>query len=167
MKRLRIYVDTSVVGGCCDDEFSEDSRALLEMAHRGDVILLISNILADELELAPTEVQAEFAALPPDNLEPLFSSEETERLRDAYLGANVLSSDRANNAHHVALATVARADLILSWNFKHIVHLERIRRFNAVNLREGYAPIEIRSPNPDFSRVPFLKVTFCGISKVE
>ena len=47
---------------------------------------------------------------------------------------------------HVALATVARADVILSWNFRHIVHLDKIRRFNAVNLRQGYAIMEIRSP---------------------
>lgn len=146
MKRLRVYVDTSVIGGCCDEEFSEESRVLMQMAREGKVTVLISDILVDELELAPAQVQAEFAALPPDSLEPLSSSEETEQLRDAYLEAEVLGLDHANDAHHVALATVARADLIVSWNFKHIVHLEKIRGFNAVNLREGFVPIEIRSP---------------------
>jgi len=57
-----------------------------------------------------------------------------------------ISPRHANDAHHIALATVALADLVVSWNFKHIVHWDRIRLFNAVNLREGYSPIDIRSP---------------------
>ena len=44
------------------------------------------------------------------------------------------------------LAAVARADLIVSWSFKHIVHVEKIHRFNAVNLMEGHPTIDIRSP---------------------
>ena len=71
---------------------------------------------------------------------------ESEQLRDAYLAAGVVGPAAMNDAHHVALATVARADLIVSWNFRHIVHVEKIRRFNAVNLMEGYVTIDIRSP---------------------
>ena len=67
-------------------------------------------------------------------------------MRDAYVGAQVVGPSSRNDAHHVALATLARADLIVSWNFKHIVHIDRIRRFNAVNLMEGHPTIEIRSP---------------------
>lgn len=139
-------MDTSVIGGCCDEEFCEESRGLLQMAREGKATLLISDILVDELELAPAQVQAEFAAIPADSLEALFSSEESERLRDAYLEACVLGPARSNDAHHVALATIARADLMISWNFKHILHFEKIRGFNAVNLLEGYAAIEIHSP---------------------
>ena len=54
---IRIYIDTSVVGGCFDDEFSEESWALFEMAKTGKISLLISNILADELVIAPKPVQ--------------------------------------------------------------------------------------------------------------
>ena len=50
------------------------------------------------------------------------------------------------DAQHIALATVCRADLVVSWNFKHIVHYEKIRGFNSVNLREGYGMVDIRSP---------------------
>ena len=73
-------------------------------------------------------------------------SGEAVQLRDAYLEAEVVGGTHGNDAYHVALATVARADLIVSWNFKHIVHFDKIRGFNAVNLREGYLPMEIRSP---------------------
>jgi hypothetical protein len=67
-------------------------------------------------------------------------------LRDAYLRAEVLGGGSEKDAHHVALATVAKADIIVSWNFRHIVHFDKIRGFQSVNLREGYAALEIRSP---------------------
>lgn len=146
MKQLRIYVDTSVIGGCLDEEFAEESKALLQMVTDGKIRLIVSDILVDELDQAPQEVQKKFGALPPKQLEAVKQSKETERLRDLYLEAEVVGQARKNDAHHVALATVAQADMIVSWNFKHIVHFEKIRGFNAVNLREGYLPIDIRSP---------------------
>ncbi len=146
MKKPRIYADTSVIGGCLDDEFAEESLALLDMVRAGSVILLLSDILADELEPAPPEVQLLLGNLPPSSFEHVMSGEESEQLRDAYLRARVVGPGHTRDAHHIALATVLRADLLVSWNFKHIVHWDKIRRFNAVNLRQGYAPIEIRSP---------------------
>ncbi len=146
MKLLRIYVDTSVIGGCLDDDFAQDSTALLEMSRRGEATLLVSDLLAAELRLAPPEVIAVFDSLPTPSLEAVSSSTESEALRDLYLAAGVVGPGSTNDAHHVALATVARADMIVSWNFRHIVHLKKIRGFNSVNLREGYPPIEIRSP---------------------
>ena len=92
------------------------------------------------------EVPAVLTRLAPDTVERLFINEESERLLTAYLRAKVVGGQHSNDAHHVAIATVARADVILSWNFKHIVHWDRIRMFNAVNLREGYPIAEIRSP---------------------
>lgn len=56
MIRLRVYVDTSVVGGCLDEEFAEESRALLEMARRGDIVILASDLLLEELVRAPKAV---------------------------------------------------------------------------------------------------------------
>ena len=146
MKQLRIYVDTSVVGGCLDDEFSADSLALMAMARKGEVRLLISRVLADELELAPEEVQNVLSDMPTESLESIEPSVEAKQLRDAYLAAGVVGESQSTDAHHVALATVERADMIVSWNFRHIVHFDKMRGFNAVNLREGYLPIEIHSP---------------------
>lgn len=146
MKKLRIYIDTSVVGGCLDAGFADDSFALLEMARRGDVALLVSDLLAAELMRTPAEVQAVYIGLPESSMERTERSQETERLRDLYLAAGIVGSASAQDAHHVAIATVAGADVVVSWNFKHIVHFNKIRGFNAVNLREGYSPVEIRSP---------------------
>jgi hypothetical protein len=50
------------------------------------------------------------------------------------------------DAQHIAIATVARVDVLVSWNFRHIVNLQRIRGYNSVNLRMGYPMIEIRTP---------------------
>jgi predicted nucleic acid-binding protein len=146
MKTPRVYADTSVIGGCLDDEFAVESAALLETARDGRMVLLLSDLLAEELDAAPAEVQQLLAELPPSAFERVISSPESEALRDAYLRAGVVSRRHARDAHHIALATVARADIVVSWNFKHIVHWDKIRLFNAVNMRQGYVPIEIRSP---------------------
>ena len=143
--RIRIYVDTSVFGGCLDEEFREDSVALLEMARRGDAVLLVSSHLAHELVDAPEEVKAIFAALPEECLERVSVTEEALQLQEAYIRAGILKPTSADDALHVAIATVARADLIVSWNFRHIVHFDRIRRFNAINLFHGYPAVDIRS----------------------
>ena len=144
--RFRIYVDTSVIGGCVDEEFQEESLALLEMARRGEAILLVSSHLAEEIAEAPPRVKEVFSALSADCVERISVPEEAVALQNAYLKAGVLSAKQASDALHVAIATVARADLIVSWNFRHIVHLDKIRRFNAVNMLHDYPTIEIRSP---------------------
>ena len=146
MRRQRIYIDTSVVGGCLDEEFQADSRALLRLAREGAFRLLVSDVLIDELESAPQQVQAVLPELPHDCLEAVPRTDEAERLRDAYLEAGVVGPARRIDALHVAVATVAGADMMVSWNFRHIVHFEKMRGFNAVNLREGYPLIEIHSP---------------------
>ena len=146
MNTLRVYIDTSVIGGCHDEEFARESRALLRMARERELMLLISQTLIDEIRLAPQKVQQELDGLPEWSTELLPVNRQCLELRDAYLEAGFLGQAHSNDALHVANATIARADLIVSWNFKHIVHFDKIRGFNAVNLREGYLPIEIRSP---------------------
>lgn len=142
----RIYMDTSVIGGCCDDEFRDASRKLIEMAKDGGILFLISDLMLAELERAPTEVQRVIDEIPDASVEEVHASKESRALRDAYLKAGVVGPTHRNDAHHVALATMTRADIIVSWNFKHIVHYDRIRGFNAVNMQEGYGVIAIHSP---------------------
>ncbi len=146
MKILRIYLDTSVVGGCCDAEFMTPSCAMMDLFVSGKAILIFSSLLANELERAPASVQAWALKIPEMFVERVESTAEAEALRDIYLAERVVGPASLLDAHHVALATVARADMIVSWNFKHIVHHEKMAGFNAVNMREGYAPIRIFSP---------------------
>jgi predicted nucleic acid-binding protein len=146
MRRPRVYIDTSVIGGCLDDEFAEASTALMQQARRGEVMLLVSSLLIDELIQAPPQVQQVLADLPESCMTRIDMDEEADRLARAYIEAGVLGEASLDDARHVAMASVHDADLIVSWNFRHIVQYQRIRGFNAVNLREGYKSIEIRSP---------------------
>ena len=146
MKRLRIYVDTSVIGGCFDEEFETESNQLVKMAEDGKAVLLISDELVAEIQYAPEVVQDRLFSLPVHCFERLETTEEAVALHDAYLKAKILGGASENDALHVANATVAKADMIVSWNFKHIVHYDKIRGFNSVNLREGYGMIAIYSP---------------------
>lgn len=146
MKRQRIYIDTSVVGGCFDPQFAEWSEALFAKARQGALVLLVSDLLLDELRPAPLAVRQVVPSLSGDMTESIETTREAEELAAAYLAAEVVGRAAESDANHVALATVARADLILSWNFRHFVHLQKVRGFNAVNLRLGYPQIDIRSP---------------------
>jgi len=146
MRRLRIYIDTSVVGGCLDEEFMDPSRALIALFKSGKAYLLASDLLLRELEEAPADVQAIVPSVPLAHIERVALNEEAERLKQLYLEAAVVTPPHANDALHVALAVASRADMIVSWNFRHIVHYDKMRGFNAVNLREGYARLEILSP---------------------
>ena len=146
MKPTRVYVDTSVIGGCLDPEFAEASRALIEMVRRGELVLLVSELLLQELGRAPAGVRAVLDGLEAGCIEFVLGSEGSIQLRDAYLAAGVVGPGSQKDAHHVALATLANADMIVSWNFKHIVHFDKIRRFNGVNLLQGFRQIAIHSP---------------------
>jgi len=135
-----------VIGGCHDAEFAQESRALIEMARQGRAILVVSDLLLEELQRAPREVRQVLHGLPPDSMTLVYGSSESRALRDAYLAAGIVGQASDRDAHHVALATVGRADMIVSWNFKHIVHFDKIRQYNAINRFQGHREIEIYSP---------------------
>jgi len=146
MHRIRVYADTSVFGGVEDPEFAEPSRRFFERVRDGTFILVLSPFTVRELDAAPAPVKQLLEDLPPENVEHVEDDADVAALADSYIAAGVLSEACRMDALHVAAGTVGRADLILSWNFKHIVNYQRIRRFNGVNALKGYASIEIRSP---------------------
>jgi predicted nucleic acid-binding protein len=146
MKKLKIYVDTSVIGGCFDKEFATESNALIEMAINGEAVLLISDLLLLELEKAPAHIASLIEDLPEECTEFFDTEGEALELQRKYLKAKVVGAGSADDALHVANATVKRADMIVSWNFKHIVHYDKIRGFNSINFSEGYNMIAIYSP---------------------
>ena len=146
MRPLRIYVDTSVLGGCFDDEFREDSLRLWHEFATRTKILVLSDLVAEELERAPPEVKQLVADLPDDALEKIALDEEAIELAEAYLQAGIVAQSSLSDARHIAMATIANVDAIVSWNFAHIVNLGRIRQYHAANIRLGYPMIEIRTP---------------------
>ena len=73
-------------------------------------------------------------------------TEEAATLAERYITVGVVVASKRVDAQHIALATIRRVDVLVSWNFKHIVNLERIQGYNSVNLRLGYPLLEIRTP---------------------
>lgn len=142
----RVYIDTSVVGGCFDDEYKEESNRLWNEFKMEQKRAVVSDLLQLELEEAPEQVRELLRELPPDSIEYVSLDQESLALAHAYLQDGAVAESSLSDARHIAIATIARADVLVSWNFKHIVNLNRIRRFNAVNLKMGYPAIEIRSP---------------------
>lgn len=147
-RKWRLYLDTSVFGGCFDaaEGWDIDSRRVVDYCMEGRALLLGTETLLKEIEAAPERVRAVYGAVPLENREMVSPAEEIAALTQAYLDAGVVGARWYEDCLHVAAATVARADAIVSWNFKHIVRLDRIRGFNAVNLAEGYGIITILSP---------------------
>ena len=146
MKRLRIYADTSVFGGCFDEEFSEDSNKLFDKVRNKEFILIISDATLEELAKAPNRVQAILPSLPQEMVEYIKETPETLFLRDAYLNAGFMTNNHRYDATHVAQASISEVDAIVSWNFKDIVQLKKIRGFHGVNVTYGYPMIQIMSP---------------------
>ncbi len=144
--KSRIYTDTSVFGGCFDDEFSEHSKKFIEQLKTGKQILVISDLTIRELEGAPRKVKDLFQALPKMFVEYVALDKEARDLADKYIEEQALTRKSFVDAQHIAIATTNHVDVLVSWNFKHIVNLRRIRLFNAANLKYGYSFIEIRSP---------------------
>lgn len=146
MHTLRVYADTSVFGGTQDKEFTVESRRFFEQVQAGRFRLVLSQTVLDELDPAPPNVQAVMASLPVDATEVFSRSSEVVELRDAYLEAGIVGPASRRDAEHIATASVAAVDLIVSWNFHHIVHFDKIRLYHAVNLVQGYKPIPIHTP---------------------
>jgi hypothetical protein len=145
-RTLRVYADTSVFGGCFDDEFRAESVGFFEEVRAGRFVLVVSDVTLDELALAPESVRRILADLPPSQIEVVNSSEESNALKQAYLDAGVVGPASRNDAAHIALATIFGADLVVSWNFKHIVHFEKIAGYEGVNSLRGYRSPKIYSP---------------------
>ena len=143
---MRVYVDTSVIGGCLDDEFREWSLRLMTEFREGRKRMIVSSLTTEELERAPEEVRKILAVFPAENVEMLDLSGEAMALAEAYVREGAVGSGCIADAQHIAAATVAKVDVLVSWNFKHIVNFRRIQLYNAVNLKQGYALIDIRTP---------------------
>ena len=142
----RIYVDTSVFGGCEEDEFRDDSRRLFDAFREGKAALVFSEVTRRELENAPPKVRAILEQIPETQFETLPESAKARELADAYIESGAIGPSHYNDAMHVALATIGEVDVVVSWNFKHIVKWVRIQAYNSVNRQRGYQKIDIRSP---------------------
>ena len=144
--RQRIYIDTSVFGDYFDEEFSEHTIPLFERIKNEEFILLFSTITQDELDNAPEKVKELVRSLKTKNTEFIEVTNEVVDLATEYIIERVVGQTSFADCLHIALATINRADFLVSWNFKHIVNIEKIKGYNSINIKKGYKQLEIRSP---------------------
>jgi len=142
----KVYIDTSIVGGYFDDDFSNDTRALFRRLEKKEIIFMVSSVLKQELQKAPNKVQKLLDRYEPSCFEYVELTKEAIELADKYVTEKVVGKTSIDDCRHIALAVIYKADVLASWNFRHIVNLNRIKGYNGVNLKYGYPVIEIRSP---------------------
>lgn len=146
MKKQRIYLDTSIFGGLHDEEFREFTEPLFERIKNSEFEIIQSNVTEQELENAPERIKTTTKLLPKDSTEYVKSDIESAELAKRYIEEGIVGATSYADCLHIALATIHNANILVSWNFKHIVNVVRIVGYNSVNIAAGYKPIDIRSP---------------------
>ena len=145
-KRLTLYVDTSVIGGYFDVEFEKETKILFDNIENQKFDIMYSSVTDDELLNAPEKVRNLLSTIQNLLIKKVNLTEEAVKLADTYISEGVVGKTSREDCFHIALATINKVDILVSWNFKHIVNIFRIRGYNAVNLKLGYSQIDIRSP---------------------
>ena len=149
--KQRIYIDTSVFGGYFDEEFMEHTIPLFDRIYSGDYIILYSTVTQEELENAPEKIRDLVKKIKVEQTEFIETTDEAIDLASEYITEKVVGKTSFADCLHIALSTINRADFLISWNFKHIVNIERIRGYNSINIKNGCKQLEIRSPR-EFSK---------------
>ena len=145
MRLQRIYIDTSVLGGYFDKEFDIATRKLFDEVKRGEYQVVLSNVSEGELLNAPERIRTLLNDLDIDYEIIALTDDAVNRALE-YIKENVVGQASYDDCLHIAIATISRLDLLVSWNFKHIVNIKRIHGYNGINIKNGYPSIEIRSP---------------------
>ena len=147
MKVPRVYIDTSVIGGCFDEEFKYWSNLLMDNFQMGYFKPILSQTVALEVRPAPILVRQKYEQIVNDyGALVLTIDEDCESLVKAYQRHKILTNQFIDDMTHIAVATVNRVDILVSWNFKHILRYNMVSQFNSVNIDEGYQPLVFHSP---------------------
>ena len=145
-KIKRVYVDSSAVGGKFNKRLSEQTKPFWDAVERGEIIVIVSDMLDQEVEnkKTPRRVQDFLDSLLEAHAVRITTSREVNDLAERYVIEGVVDEHSRNDCRHVALATIANADVLVSWNLKHMV--ERSNEYKHVNRILGYPEIEIQTP---------------------
>ncbi len=142
----KIYLDTSVFGGYFDTEFELWTKILFDKIFKGEYKIIFSKLSDIELLPAPENVRKLIELIPESQIINVDITDEAIELAEQYLIENVVGKTSRVDCTHIAIATLNNADILVSWNFKHIVNVNRIRGYNAVNYKYGHKILEIRTP---------------------
>lgn len=141
-----VYIDTSVVGGVFDKEFELWTNLFFKSVEEKTYKIATSALLDAELEDAPEYVRNFLDGIPDEHRTEANYNEDAIALADIYQAEGIVGPTSLTDCRHIATATVNGINILASWNFKHIVNLNKIRLYNAVNLKSGYNVLEIRTP---------------------
>ena len=144
--KQRLYIDTSVFGGYYDEEFEESPNLFLTEYRKMSFYSFFQRWHQDELENAPIQVRELVKHLKVDFTEFVEITEEAVELAMQYIKEKVVGQTSYADCLHIALATIHHANFLVSWNFKHIVNVQKIMGYNSINIKNGYKQLEIRSP---------------------
>jgi hypothetical protein len=142
----RVYVDASAVSGAFNERFGQETKPFWDAVLRGEIVIIVSDLLELEMLPAPQCVRDFFRTIPKSQIERVESTEESDDLADRYIAEKVVGQSSLDDCKHIAIATLAHADALVSWNFKHIVNANKILGYNGVNMKLGYSQINIRTP---------------------
>lgn len=142
---MLVYVDTSVFGGVFDEEFADASRSFFDEIRLGRFDALVSSVVINELLDAPEQVRRFYTTMS-SRVNVAELSETALELVHHYIAAGIVGERWRADAQHVAVASVCGCRAIVSWNFRHIVHFEKIPLYNGVNMSHGFAPLAIHTP---------------------
>ena len=144
IKPIRVYVENSVFGGYFDKGFDVSTQKLFDLFNKGVYLPVISDHVTGELNLgAPERVKNLLSSI---KYEYHLVTEEMEILTSKYMNEGIVTPKYESDALHIAIATILNVDVLVSWNFRHIVNFNKLRLFNSVNIREGYKILEVRTP---------------------
>lgn len=116
------------------------------MVKKGEITCVYSDLCEYELENAPDKVKEHFLNIDKEKTEFVEITEEINQLAEEYVNEKVVGETSIDDCRHIACATLNKVDYLISWNFKHIVNVFRIRGYNAINIKNGHIQLEIRSP---------------------
>ncbi len=143
---MKLYLDTSIFGGYFEAEFQLWTQKLVEEILEGTYTAVVTDLTLFELEGAPPHVKDLADKVIATNAEFVIVNSACIQLADNYLKEKIVTSKYRSDALHIATATINKIDVVTSWNFKHIVNVNKIRLYNSVNLKYGHSMIDIRSP---------------------
>jgi predicted nucleic acid-binding protein len=145
--KLRVYLDTSVFSAYFDSRTTDRQRETGAFwARRTDFELATSELAREELRQAPDPTQRRRLLGLLRGFSLLVVTDEMQALGQRYVHEGVFTSTMLNDAVHVAAAVLSRQDVLLSWNFRHLVNRRRRARVNEVNVEAGLSTIEILAP---------------------
>lgn len=150
MAKLKVYIETSVLNFYYADDSPEKrdiTRKLFKEIDKGNFDCFISNIVIDEIKDAKKERKEKLIELIGKYaLKELKSNDNSYKLADNYIKEKLIPKKYYSDALHIAIAAVNEIDVVLSWNFKHIVRAKTEIGVNKTNKYLGYKTIVISSP---------------------